>query len=206
MRTNIYVDGFNLYYGCLRRTVYRWLDLGALCRTVLQGHHVIGRIRYFTAHAKATVSNPDLPVRQQAYIRALKTIPNLSVHLGSFQSNKCRRPRADGTGLVEVIDTKEKGSDVNLASYLLLDGFKNDYEAAVVVSNDSDLTEPIRLVRHELKLVIGILNPHATHAYELKKIPPKFHLKITAIHLAASQFPDVLNDANGTITKPARWR
>jgi uncharacterized LabA/DUF88 family protein len=160
MRTNVYVDGFNLYYGSLRGKPCKWLDLAALCRNVLAKHHVVNRIRYFTALTKPTPRDPDQHVRQQAYIRALRTIPNLTVHLGSFQSNVSKRPLASGGGLVEIIDAKEKGSDVYLASYLLLDGFNKDYEAAVVVSNDSDLTEPIRLVRHELKLVVGILNPH----------------------------------------------
>ncbi len=207
MRTNVYVDGFNLYYGCLRHTSFKWLDLNALCRNVLAKHHVINRIRYFTALTKPTPSNPDKHVRQQAYNRALATIPNLTVHLGSFQSNPCMRPQVSDGKLVRVIDTKEKGADVNLASYLLLDGFQKDYEVAVVLSNDSDLTEPIRLVRYELKLGVGILNPHANHAYELKKIPPKFHLKITRDHLLASQFPSEITDAKGrTIHKPERWR
>tara|TARA_R110002072_G_scaffold29206_4_gene92759 strand:- start:564 stop:863 length:300 start_codon:yes stop_codon:yes gene_type:complete len=30
MRTCVYVDGFNLYYGALKRTPYKWLDLAAL--------------------------------------------------------------------------------------------------------------------------------------------------------------------------------
>lgn len=205
MRTNVYVDGFNLYYGSLRRTRFKWLDLAALCRNALAKHHVINRIRYFTALTKPTATNPQQQIRQLAYIRALQTIPNLTVHQGSFQSNPCKRPRASDGVLVEVIDTKEKGSDVNLASYLLLDGFKKDYEVAVVVSNDSDLTEPIRLVRHELKLAVGILNPHPNHAFELRKVPPKFHLKITAEHLAASQFPPMLQDSNGTVHRPPGW-
>jgi hypothetical protein len=79
MRTNVYVDGFNLYYGCLRRTAYKCLDLDALCRNALARHHVINRIRYFTVLVKSAPSNPDQHVRQQAYIRALKTIPHLTV-------------------------------------------------------------------------------------------------------------------------------
>jgi len=51
--------------------------------------------------------------------------------------------------MVEILDTKEKGSDVNLATYLLMDGFKREYEMAVVISNDSDLVEPIKLVTSE---------------------------------------------------------
>jgi NYN domain len=50
---------------------------------------------------------------------------------------------------------------VNLATYLLVDAFRDDAQAFVVVSNDSDLTEPIRIVRHELGKVVGLLNPPA---------------------------------------------
>lgn len=108
MKTNVYVDGYNLYYGSLRRTAHKWLDLSTLATAILQKHHVLHRIRYFTALTKPTPGNPDQHVRQQTYIRALETLPNLSVHLGSFQSNPCRRPRADGSGMVEIIDTKER--------------------------------------------------------------------------------------------------
>jgi hypothetical protein len=59
-----------------------------------------------------------------------------------------------------VIKTEEKGSDVNLAIYLLLGAFKQDCEAAVVISNDSDLKEPIAVAQRELGLIVGIINPH----------------------------------------------
>jgi NYN domain len=54
---------------------------------------------------------------------------------------------------------EEKGSDVNLAPYLLMDGFRQDYEVAIVVSSDSDLIEPIRMVRQDLSFSVGLLNP-----------------------------------------------
>lgn len=61
---------------------------------------------------------------------------------------------------VEVLDTEEKGSDVNLASFLLIDGYNRDYEQALVISNDSDLVLPIRLVRENLSLPVGAVNPN----------------------------------------------
>jgi hypothetical protein len=69
-------------------------------------------------------------------------------------------PSSAGPQTVEVIRTEEKGSDVNLASYLLLDGFRGDGESAVVISNDSDLKVPIELAQKELGLVVGVVNPH----------------------------------------------
>jgi uncharacterized LabA/DUF88 family protein len=59
-----------------------------------------------------------------------------------------------------VIKTEEKGSDVNLATHLLHDAHRGRFDVAVVISNDSDLLEPIRIVRRELGKSVGILNPH----------------------------------------------
>ena len=133
-----------------RTQPYRWLDLTALCRQVLPNHD-IQRIRYFTARVRAPATDPGKPGRQDIYLRALSTIPNLTIHFGSFLSHPkmmhLAHPAPGGPQTIEVIRTDEKGSDVNLASYLLVDGFERDYDIAVVVSNDSDLATPIQLVR-----------------------------------------------------------
>lgn len=106
--------------------------------------------------------------------------------------------------MVEILDTKEKGSDVNLATYLLVDGFNKDYQTAVVISNDSDLVEPIRLVISELGLPIGVLHPHRRHVKELAQVAT-FYRPIRERVLKASLFPPILKDAAGTITKPKTW-
>lgn len=93
MATNVYVDAFNLYYGCLKGTPYRWLDLGALCRRLLPKDR-INRIRYFTATVSARPDNPHAPQRQQIYLRALETVPGLSIHYGHYLSHVTRMPLA----------------------------------------------------------------------------------------------------------------
>lgn len=207
MKTNVYIDGFNLYYGALKGTPYRWLDLSQLCRVTLKGQ-TINRIRYFTARVQSRPNHPHQMQRQQAYIRALNTTPGLSVHYGHFLSNTVRMPLANplpnGPRTVEVMKTEEKGSDVNIATYLLLDGFRGDYDQAVVVSNDSDLTEPISIVRNELGLDVGVLSPHPNTSYALKQ-KAKFYRPIRQGALKASQFPPVLIDPQGKITKPTNW-
>jgi uncharacterized LabA/DUF88 family protein len=218
-RTNVYVDGFNLYHGCFddpngpragwRR--YRWLDLDALCKRVYPGCD-INRIRYFTALVIPSANNPDCLTRQLAYIRALETIPILTVHRGRFAVTMKRRALADEqtrTAVVpeqkvHVMESEEKGSDVNLATYLMLDGFRQEYDQAVVVSNDSDLAEPIRIVRNELDLKVLLLNPRKSVAFDLQGIADG-NKRIREWVLRDSQFPATLNDANGTITKPATW-
>jgi hypothetical protein len=106
--------------------------------------------------------------------------------------------------LVTVLKTEEKGSDVNLATYLLADGFRNDYETAVVISNDSDLLEPMKLVRTELMKRVGILNPQRRPSQAL--LPHVTFIKQTRSGvLGASQFPVSLTDAHGTFHKPSGW-
>lgn len=112
---NVYVDGFNLYYGCLKGTAYRWLDLEALCARLLPKNE-IHRIRYFTAKVGARPGKPRDPVHQQAYLRALSTLPTVGVHLGHFPTTTIRmalaKPAPGGPKTVEVSKTEEKGSVV----------------------------------------------------------------------------------------------
>ena len=125
--TNVYIDGFNLYFGALKGTPYKWLDLDALCRRLLPKHQ-IGRIRYFTAIVSARSNDPSGPDRQWIYLRALETKPNISVRFGEFLTSRVWMPlvapQPGGPRFAQVIKTEEKGSDVNLATYLLADAFR----------------------------------------------------------------------------------
>ena len=144
MKTNVYIDGLNLYYGAIRGTPYKWLDVGKLCSRVLPPYASLNRIRYFTAVVKSRPDDPHAPVRQATHFRALGTIPNLTIHEGQFRSNE-RLVRLvhpiEGLGRTTikralVQKDEEKGSDVNLASWLLIDGFRRDFQSALVISND----------------------------------------------------------------------
>ena len=103
-----------------------------------------------------------------------------------------------------VIKTEEKGSDVNLAVHLLNDGYKQDYEMAVMITNDSDLLEPMRIVKQDLKLPVGLVNPHKTPSFSLRQHATFIKQLRTGV-LSASQFGNSLTDKNGTFHKPATW-
>jgi len=207
---NVYVDGFNLYYGCLRGTEYQWLDVGALCRRLLPANQ-INQIRYFTSRVAARPDAPNRPEQQNAYLRALGTVPGLSIHLGHFQSKGARLPAAapgpDDPRIVEVIKTQEKGSDVNLATFLLLDAFRKKSDIAVVISNDSDLKEPIRVLIEELNVPVGLVNPHPVkeRSRDLLDLKPLFFKQVQPRALRTCQFPPVLRDAQGEIRRPDGW-
>lgn len=207
MLTNIYVDGFNLYYGALKGTPYRWLDLNRLCSLLLP-RFTINRIKYFTARVRARSDDPGQPGRQEIYFRALRTLPNVEIIFGHFLTNVVSMPLAGcepgNQKYVSVIKTEEKGSDVKLATHLLYDGFKGNFQPAVLITNDSDLLEPIKVIMSEMNAHIGILNPHATPSRALIK-HASFMKQIRRGVLSASQFPSQLRDDKGVFHKPTAW-
>ena len=207
MRTNVYIDGFNLFYGCLKDSPYRWLDVAKLCQAMLPVN-TIQRIRYFTALVQPRPGHPNQQQHQLVYLRALRTIPNLSIHHGKFLSTvvtmPLAKPPSTGRWSVDVIKTEEKGSEVSMATHLLMDSFHGEFDVAVIVTNDSDLLEPINIVRKEFKRKVGVLSPHGNVSWALKQ-NSTFYKHIDVATLAASQFPATMTDAHGTITKPPGW-
>lgn len=202
---NVYIDGFNLYYGALKRTPYKWLDLGRLTQALLPAD-TIQELHYFTARVSSRPYNPTSAHDQSLYIRALKTLPNLRIVYGHFLTHSVPMYLSNVTPSqrVWVDKTEEKGSDVNLASHLLRDAYLRRFEVAVLVTNDSDLAEPVRIVSQEIKLPIGILNPHQYHSRELRQYAT-FVKRIRQGELASSQFPPTLTDGKGSFSKPNGW-
>jgi hypothetical protein len=146
---------------------------------------------------------------QETYLRALATLPKVSVHLGVFYVSTTRaylaHPPVTGPKTVEIIKTEEKGSDVALATYLMLDGCRADCDTAVVITNDSDLREPLMLAREELGLTTGVINPHPAHKRS-RALQATFFKQLQPRGLRASQLPHRIVDAHGRlITKPFGW-
>lgn len=217
MRTNVYIDGFNLYYRMLKTNPgLKWLDLRALAIALLSRDNQIQRVRYYTARVSGRF-DPLAPARQQVYFDALQTIPEISIHLGNFLVSKpwaglVHPPQLRGGTIpvfvppypevAKVWKTEEKGSDVNLASHLVHDACRGDFDVAAVLSNDTDLVEPIRIVSQEIHLPVGLLCPVAIPASGLASVA-SFVRHIRHQHLAASQFPETLPGTS--VTRPAPW-
>jgi uncharacterized LabA/DUF88 family protein len=204
LKTNVYIDGFNLYYGCIRGGTHHWLNMATFCARLLPKNQ-INRIRYFTALVTPRANDPQQRNRQEIYIRALRTIPNLTVHFGTFLASKVPMRRADGQGYVWVLKSEEKGSDVNLASHLLIDCYLSDCDIAVIISNDSDLVFPIEHVKKHLGKIIGIVNPHQRPSRELHAVANFYKSIRSSPLLAACHFPEKMTDAQGDFHKPVEW-
>ena len=208
MHANVYVDAFNLYYRALKGTPHRWLDLRALALGLLGSAFTLQNIRYFTASIKAQPRDPQKHIRQQTYFRAIRTLPELSIHQGHFLSNPVLMPRADPergeSPLVEVIRTEEKGSDANLAAYLTRDAAKRDSQAAFVITGDSDFAGVIRMVRQDFNFPVHVVDPTGSVSRRLRRAATSYQLLDRAL-LPECQFPAALSDAKGTITRPPSW-
>lgn len=226
-RTYIYIDGFNLYYRCLKNTPNKWLDLKQLFCSILNSSHDIRKIKYFTTKVSGKF-DANQPIRQETYIRAIEHyIPEVEVHYGHFLSSPIKafshhssapqRVKVDvlrGGGkktiiaellpdqLIEVLKTEEKGSDVKLAVHLLNDAWKDLYDCAIVVSNDSDLAEALKIVTNDKKKTIGILTPVDYPSKELTKYA-SFTRPIRQGVLSSCQLPNPIPGT--TICKPSCW-
>ena len=218
MILNAYVDAFNLYYGCLMDTPYKWLNLRSFCEASFPSDQ-IKDIHYCTARIRPNPHDPDKHVRQDNYFRALRTLPGLHIHEGSYSRTTPKMPLhpipapPSMPTLVKVVKNEEKGSDVNLATWLLLDAFDKVFDAAVVITNDSDVAEPIRQVRKKFGYRVMILHscsrPGRGPSIDLRKAVSMrggaTPLVVDSNILAASQFPATMIDAQGTFHKPAAW-
>lgn len=221
MDTMVYVDGFNLYFGSLKnRRDTRWLDLAALSRRLLPANKIVG-IAYFTAYVKPRPNDPDQAQgkRQQLYLTALGRLPEVEIFRGVYQEKTKRRPlvrgqdgmTSDWPRTAEFHDTEEKGSDVNLATRLLVDGYNNRYQAAAVICNDGDLKMPVSVVRTELNRPVTIINPDQKGIKSAalsphKDTPNARYIQLRVSDVQACQFPATITTNSGrTITKPPGW-
>lgn len=231
---NAYIDGFNLYLGALiRRPQFKWLDLYSFCSS-LRPDMQLNEIYYFTARVKQRFPGDSEPASQHAYLRVLEgrgvnvvygkfrkgvyrfrlatqsreefTLPPLPNHFGLTQVAIDRIFRiaspASPTALVEKLE--EKGSDVNLASYLLRDalaGFRN----ALVISGDTDLLTPIRFAM-DAGMNVRVVIPN-----EKQRISDFRRTASSTLQLRNNSFIGhvlprvVITNKGGNIVQPDTW-
>jgi uncharacterized LabA/DUF88 family protein len=207
MRTIIYIDGFNFYYRAVKNTPYKWLDFKSLFQKLLSPKNQIIQINYFTALVSGK-HNLQKPIKQQTFLRALKTfIPEIEIYYGHFLTHEVFAPLAKPTKnnrAVKIIKTEEKGSDVNIAVHLLNDAWLNNYDCAIIVSNDSDLAEAMKLVKkHHPNKILGLIMPGKGHPSKELMKHADFVKRIRTGILQLSQLPNPIPKTN--IYKPKDW-
>lgn len=214
----VYIDGFNLYYGALKDSHDKWLDIVAWAR-VLAPNYDIEKVTYCTARVKPQQKTDPAPMRQEFYLRALGSLgPLVEILEGQYRLRDVRGARKSDSRcsccssprpcfccsriVATVTRSEEKGSDVNLAVRLVRDAFQASADAFMVVSNDSDLQEAVNTVEALGKTVIAV-NPHIGKVQVLKASQRR---TVRRAGLSKSQFPSSLQLPDGsTVHKPTGW-
>ena len=202
-RAMVYVDGFNLYYGLKSKGWRRfyWLDLVALSEQLLQDGQTLAGVRYFTARLSG--HQADKKARQAAFLCALETLPDLTIHYGHFlqKTRECARCGARWPVY------EEKMTDVNVAVQLLGDAQDDRFETAFIISGDSDPAGPVEavLARYPDKRVIAAFPPNR-RSDKLRRIASGA-FNIGRNVLKESQLPDTVErKGRPHVMRPSRWR
>lgn len=233
--THVYIDGLNFYYGAVQHTGYKWVDFAALARLLLPDddiglvHYFTAIIKPFypgdrgherqNALLRAMDADPLVRItkghfRSDDKWRALVDDrpaedlfrPELRpsrVAREVFDDAAARRTKAFTAARVRIHE--EKGSDVNLGAHLLYDAIRGECQKAVVVTNDSDLAEPIRLAV-DSGTPVGLVNPHRGPTSKHLRQNVSFEIKFRPDVLAKCQMPDVVRTRRGRqVHRPAEW-
>lgn len=195
LRTRIYIDGYNLYYGCLRNTPYKWLNVLSLfeneiipsilyrpennspaCEMELLADNAV---KYFTADILERAAKAGDSVSSQAhYHNALKKQcgQRLSFVKGYYAIYKSKQSviSADNPDCwprdcekIQVWKIEEKQSDVNLALQIYDDAIQGEIDQAVLVTNDTDLVPAFSLLKTRCPHIIrGLVIPTRKAAKE----------------------------------------
>lgn len=197
------------------------------------GSHDV-EVTYCTARVSGA-SNPVGQQEQDVYLRALLASSSVArIEYGNYVARVGTAPLAvagphhrpeivrpqwpvmlqdahdrdvpDGRFMVSVARREEKGTDVNVASHLLIDVLSGVVDAAVIVSNDSDLALPVKFAR--TKVPVGTINPTPGYcAGKLEGSPEEgvgnhWWYQLEPIDLSSHQLPLRIGPR---ITKPIPW-
>lgn len=196
-----YVDGFNLYFGMKAeyRNRFLWVDVEALSRSLLQPDQTLVATKYFTSRV---TNQPDKERRQKTYLEALEASTSCHFFYGRYQSNtiECK-------GCHSVWPSpKEKMTDVNIATQMLVDAFTDTFDTALLISGDTDLIPPILAIKSQFpEKRIGVFFPPKRHSIALQKVV-HFSGLIGRKKLLDSQMPQNVTLPNGfVVSRPSTW-
>lgn len=228
LKTRIYIDGYNLYYGCLKRTNYKWLDIYTLFSEQVMPSILLEvdgikikhelddlAVKFFTADIIESVASASDSLSCQAtYHAALnKKYPSkVEIIKGFYSKNKVKMKKVEnGQSVNESEDIlvwklEEKQSDVNLALHVLSDIVNHNIEQAVIVTNDSDIAPVINMVKEYTSAIVGVVLPTKSNpSSELVKNADWCKREIKPVELSKSQLPRVVPSRRRSKSKPISW-
>lgn len=235
LRTRVYVDGYNLYYGCLKGSPHKWLDPLSLFErilpTVTASIGPLGAltseldplaVKFFTAPILEKAAKAEDSLRcQERYHKALNKHlqGRIEIIKGYYSLTQAKAKVIDGQDPKKwprdctetpIWKLEEKQSDVNLAVHAVVDALKGGIEHVVIVTNDTDIETALKMIRQHTIAAVGLIIPTTDH-HRQPNISLADHAHwvrkhITTEELRASQLPLVIPDGKKTaISKPESW-
>lgn len=221
MKTTIYIDGYNLYFGLVKNTTYKWLNLISLFTEIVKiqnPNSSIINIKYFSAPVLTRFSKhkTQSQASQSRYHRALEVTGGSKFKIinGYFEANRSTPPvyekSIDLQNKVEVWKLEEKQTDVNIALEMYRDSLNRINEQQVLVSNDSDLIPAMKLIckdspQIELGLVLPKKKSQKRQNAELAQLANWVRRHVTDEELQQHQLPNMIATNKKPIYKPLYW-
>ncbi|WP_431068298.1 NYN domain-containing protein [Ralstonia holmesii] len=234
LRTRVYVDGYNFYYGCLKGTHHKWLDLYKLFQEHVLPSALVERdgqpvrsellpeaLQFFTATIiERAAKSHDSVSSQERYHTALRKLHDGRIRIvkGYYSEIKVRVPLIDETKpdvwprdceLVPIWRLEEKQTDVNLALHAYHDAMTDQVDHVVIASNDTDLVPALRMIREHTPVTVGLVIPTRDSQRrpnaDLAKYAHWVRRHLTDAELAASQLPRVVPGGKTPTVKPDSW-
>ena len=196
-----YIDGFNLYFGISDSGwgQYKWLDINALANNLTKPNQNIVEVNYFTSRVR---NAPDKEKRQNTYLEALQEYSKVNIYYGRYQPNYIHCYRCGNV----YSSPNEKMTDVNIAVRMLVDAYQDKYDAALLISGDSDLIPPIKEIHRIFptkRVTIGF--PPKRHNFSMATVA-KGSFIIGRKKLKDSQLPKEITKSNGyKLIRPKEW-
>lgn len=223
MQTDFFVDGYNLFYGALSDTPYKWLDLRSLLTSIAKIENpssVASSVNYFSAPVQPKLASRGTVSKeaQDSYIRALKS-SHCSVVMGRHTLSEGYAPiyepgrDPDRSHRTKVWKIEEKETDVNIALEMYRCAARSSGEPRqiVLVSGDTDMGPALEAIKSDFPNIRrGVILPHReghhrTVPGSLKSNSDWIRKVIRDAELEAHQFPDRVPTGKKPAIKPSYW-
>ena len=203
-RVIVYIDGFNLYYGLKSKWKNRflWLDLRLLSHNLLREHQSLEGVKYFTSRISQNNRDRGKWKRQNTFLEALNAMGGVKFYWGHYVRKRVSCPSCKS----EWDDSEEKRTDVAIAVEMLVDAQQDRYDAAIVISGDSDLVPPVKKVIELYRKRIIIAFPPSRISGALSAMASGSFV-IGRKKLGISMLPEKITKPDGyELSCPDRWK
>ncbi|MCJ8203615.1 NYN domain-containing protein [Pseudomonas sp. RGM2987] len=229
MRTAFFVDGYNVFYGLLAGTPYKWLNLEQLLAHIARVENPLSSlasVEYFTSSVKPELATRGIASKeaQDSYVRALKA-NKVIVHYGRHQLERANAPRfvsrevgASRQDTVAIWKLEEKETDVHIAISMYRTASRQEklpwdkrIEQLVLVSGDTDMAPALRAIREDFPhMKIGVVLPYRSGSRRLAPGSLQQHAHwmrrvVTCEELQSYQFPNRVPTHKAPAIKPDYW-